>query len=135
MEILAEALVEARRIDAGRPERAYALIALLAQLSAHDKVRAWELVDETIKAANAVPDFTGEDPNMQLMLEGKFSIQMSIAMASANDLPDSFVALAEEDFYQSINIGKNFSGEASRALATLAIARSVLQEKEAKQMR
>jgi hypothetical protein len=135
MEILGEALAEARRIDAGRPERAYALIALVAQFSANDKVRAWELVDETIKAANAVPDFTGENPNMQLMLQGKFSIQMSVAMASAADLPDSFVALAEDDFYQAINIGKNFSGEAPRALATLAIARSILQEKQAKQMR
>lgn len=135
MEILGEALAEARRIDAGRPERAYALIALLAQFSANDKVRAWELVDETIKAANAVPEFTGEDPNMQLMLQGKFSIQMSIAMASAADLPDSFVALAEDDFYQAINIGKNFSGEAPRALATLAIARSILQEKKPKPVR
>jgi hypothetical protein len=130
MEILGEALAEARRIDAGRPERAYALVALLAQFSAHDKVRAWELVDETIKAANAVADFTGENGNTSLILQGKFSIQMGIEMASATDLPDSFVALAEDDFYQAMNLGKNFSGDAPRALSTLAIARAILQEKK-----
>lgn len=131
MEILGEALAEARRIDAGRPERAYALVALLAQFSRIDKVRAWELVDETIKAANNVADFTGENGNTSLMLQGKFSVQMSIEMASATDLPQSFVALAQDDLYQAINVGKSFSGEAPRTLATLAIARSILEEKPA----
>lgn len=132
LEIFGEALAEARRIDAGRPERAYALIALLAQFSANDMVRAWELVDETIKAANSVADFTGENGNTSLTLEGKFSIQLGIEMASDTDLPDSFVALGAEDFYQAINVGKNFSGDAPRALATLAIARAILQEKQTK---
>jgi hypothetical protein len=59
-------------------------------------------------------------------LEGKFKIQMSTEMASATDLPESFVALAETDFYQAVDASKNFSSDAARALVTIAIARSTL---------
>lgn len=126
-ELLGEALFEARRIDAGTPERAYALVALLAEFARSDRVRAWEMVGETVKAANADPNFTGENGNTSSKLEGKFSIQMGTELASATDLPESFVALAETDFYQAIDAGKSFSSDAARALVTLAIARSKLE--------
>ncbi|MGH9871283.1 MAG: hypothetical protein ACRD9S_02320 [Pyrinomonadaceae bacterium] len=76
MELLGDALSEARRIDDGTPERAYALVALLAQFSKIDRVRAWELLSETVKAANTVADFTGKNGHTSLKLEGKFSIQI-----------------------------------------------------------
>lgn len=134
-DFLVEALSEARRIDAGTPERAYALVALLPQFCKIDKVRGSELVDETIKAGNAVADFTGENGHTSLTLEGKFSIQMGIEMASPTDLSEAFTVLAEDDFYQAINVGKSFTGEAPRALATLAIARATLQAKPVKPVR
>jgi hypothetical protein len=129
MGLLDEALTEARRIDASTPERAYCLVALLAQFSKLDKARAWELVSETVKAANAVADFTGEDGRTSQTLEGKFSIRMGTELATATDLPNVFVSLAEDNFYQAVDAGKTFSGDAPRALVTIAIARSALEEK------
>jgi hypothetical protein len=135
MELLGDALSEARRIDANTPERAYALVALLAQFAKLDRVRAWELVGETVKSANGVRDFTGENGRTSVKLEGKFSIDMSTEMASATDLPESFATLAEGDFYQAIDAAKSFSGEAPRALVTLAVARSILDGKRGKIVR
>ncbi len=132
MGLLDEALIEARRIDAGTPERVYCLVALLAQFSKLDKARGWELVSETVKAANAVADFTGEDGRTSQTLEGKFSIRMTTELASATDLPNIFVSLAEDNFYQAIDAGKTFSGDAPRALVTIAIARAVLEGKRDK---
>lgn len=129
LELVDEALVEARRIDAATPERAYSLVALLAQLSSLDKARSWELVGETVKAANAVPDFTGENAHTTWLLQGKFSVSMGSELAAPTDLPDSFAALAEAGFYQAIDAGKTFKGDAPRALITVAIARSVLEAK------
>ena len=74
MEILGKLLAEARRIDAGRPERAYALIALLAQFSANDKVRAWELVDETIKGCKRCPRLHRRGPKHAVDTPGKSSV-------------------------------------------------------------
>jgi len=132
MDLVDEALTEARRLDAGTPERAYSLVALLALLSRLDKVRSWELVSETVKAANAVPNFTGEDGRTSWLLEGKFSVSMTTELAAANDLPDSFAALAEDDFYQAIGAGKTLQGDAPRALVTVAMARAVLEAKPRK---
>ena len=132
MGLLDEALTEARRIDAGTPERAYCLVALLAQFSKLDKARGWELMSETVKAANAVADFTGENGRTSQTLEGKFSIRMGTELASATDLPNIFVSLAEDNFYQAIDAGKTFSGDAPRAMVTIAIARAVLEGKRDK---
>lgn len=131
-ELLDEALTEARRIDASTPERAYCLVALLAQFSKLDKTRGWELISETVKAANAVADFTGENGHTSQTLEGKFSIRMGTELASATDLPNIFVSLAEDNFYQAIDAGKTFSGDAPRALVTISMARAVLEGKRDK---
>jgi hypothetical protein len=132
IELLDEALAETRRIDASTPDRAYCLVALLAQFSKLDKARAWELISETVKAANTVADFTGENGNSQQILAGKFSIRMGTELASTTDLRDTFVSLAEDNFYQAVDAGKTFSGDAPRALVTISVARAVLETKPAK---
>jgi hypothetical protein len=90
---------------------------------------------ELIKAANAAEGFTGEDGNTQLRLEGKFSIQMGTELASPEDLPGLFAALAADDLFGLIETSRTLTGDAPRALATLAIARAVLEEKRAKSPR
>jgi hypothetical protein len=132
LDLLDEALTETRRIDASTPERAYCLVALLAQFSRLDKSRGWQVLGETIKAANAVADFTGENGTSQQMLAGKFSIRMGMELASTTDLRDTFVSLAENNFYQAMDAGKTFSGDAPRALVTISVARAVLETKPAK---
>ncbi len=132
IELLDEALTEARRIDASTPERAYCLVALLAQFSKLDKARGWQLMSEVVKAANAVADFSGEDGRTSQTLEGKFSIRMTTELASATDLPNIFLSLAEDNLYQAIDAGKTFSGDAPRAMVTISIARAVLEGKRDK---
>jgi hypothetical protein len=129
LEVLEKALEEARRAEAGSPERAYLLVSLLADFIKFDRARAGDLAREMIKAANNVSDFTGENSNINWTVEGKFSARLGTALAAPGDLPDAFAALAVDDFYQAVDISRTFKGDAPRALATLAIARAVLEEK------
>lgn len=128
-DLLGEALTEARRIDNAH-ERAYVLISLLNQFAKFNPVRAWELVDETVKAGNNAPQFTGENGTTKWVVEGKFSIQVGTSLAGPTDLPDSFTALACDDFYQAMDVARNFTGEAPRALVNIAVARAVLEQKK-----
>jgi hypothetical protein len=127
-ELFEEALSETRRIDAGTHERAYCLIALLQEISKLDKSRSWELLSETIKAANAVPDFTGETGNTSVTLEGKFGIRLSTELAEPTALSEIFVRLTAEDFYQALDVSKTFSGDAPRALAMIAVGKAVFSD-------
>ena len=127
--LLNEALEAARRIDAGTPERAYALVGLLAQFSRAEPSRLWPLVEETVKASNSAAGFTGEDGQVQIELEGKFSIRMGVGLASPDDLAETFGVLAKDDPFHALSLAGDFSGEAPRALATLAAARAILVEK------
>jgi hypothetical protein len=127
-ELLEEALAEARRLDPDTPDRAFSLIALLRQFSVLDRTRTWELLSETIKTINSVPDFTGERGRATLSLEGKFSIRFGVELATSEDLMEVFRQLAEQSFYQALDVSKSFRADAPRALATIAVARTVLVE-------
>jgi hypothetical protein len=84
------------------------------------------LLSETIKTANNVTDFTGERGQSVLTLEGKFSIRLSMSLASSTDLTETLRQLAEENFYQALDVSKTFRGDAPKALAMIAVAGSVL---------
>jgi hypothetical protein len=116
-ELLEEALTETRRIDAATSDRAYCLIALLSQFSKANQARVWELLSETVKAANAVPDFTGENGQTSVNLEGKFSIRLGTELATPTELSDLLATLAADNFYQALDAARGFTGEAPRALA------------------
>jgi hypothetical protein len=99
------------------------------QFSKLDQNRAWELMSEAVKAANAVANFTGEDGHTSVTLEGKFSIRLSTELATPTTLSELFTNLAETDFYQAIDVSKTFHGDAPRALVTIAVARAPFVEK------
>jgi len=128
-ELLDEALTETRRLDPGAGDRAYSLVAVLHQFSVSDRTRAWELLSEVVKTANSVPDFTGERGHASLTLAGKFSVRLSVQLASTTDLTESLRLLAEQNFYQALDVSKTFRGDAPRATAMIAVARTVLVEK------
>ncbi|MGZ8846796.1 MAG: hypothetical protein ACXW3C_10060, partial [Pyrinomonadaceae bacterium] len=127
-QLLDEALTETRRIDAA-PERAYCLVALLTQFSKLDKSRGFELLGEMVKSANAVNDFTGENSNTNLLLEGKFSIRLGTELAKPTDLSTVFASLAEVNFYQAMDAARTFAGDAPRATAMISIARATFEKK------
>ncbi len=129
-ELLDEALTETRRINAGTSDRAYCLVALLLQFSKINQSRNWELLSETVKAANAVPDFTGENGQTSLTLEGKFSIRMGTELASPTDLAQVFQNLTAENFYQALDAARGFSGDAPKALAMISVGRVTFEKKK-----
>lgn len=129
LELLDEAAVEARRIDASEMDRPRALVAVVTGYLESDRDRAWELVPETVKAANSAETFTGDDARMGAALRFGNSIIMATFTASDFDLLGAFRTLAKANLTRAIESARNLTGESARANATLAIARSVLDEK------
>jgi hypothetical protein len=128
LELLDAAGVEARRIGGGDPDRARALIAVATGLVPADRVRAWETIDEAIKAANSAEGFTGEDSQVGARLQTRMMVMATNASAEDFDLLGAFRALAREDLLRAVQLAKTLTGESPRAVATLAIARSVLEK-------
>jgi hypothetical protein len=130
LDLLNEALAEARRISNSDPDRARALTAVAANLAELDLVRAWETLAEVVKAANAAESFTGEDSRISSRLETPMMVVMSNSTAEDFDLLAVFSHLARADLLRAVQLAKTFTGEAPRAVATLAISRSILEKRK-----
>ena len=129
-DMLEEALAESRRISGSDPDRARALTAVAVGFGEIDRVRAWEILGEVVKAANGAEDYTGEDSRIASRLQTKFMVVMNNSTAEDFDLLAVFRHLARADLLRAIQLAKTFTGEAPRAVATLAIARSVLEKRK-----
>lgn len=129
-DMLEEALAESRRISASDPDRARALTAVAVGFGEIDRVRSWEILGEVVKAANSAEAFTGEDSRISSRLQTKFMVVANQSTAEDFDLLAVFRHLARADLLRAIQLAKTFTGEAPRAVATLAIARSVLEKRK-----
>jgi hypothetical protein len=127
-QVLEDAATEARRIGTTDPDRARALVAVATVLAEVDRVRAWEMISEAVKAANSSDGFTGEDGSVSARIQTKQMVEVTSVSAEDFDLPGAFKWLAREDLLRSIEQAKSFTAETPRAVATLAIARSVLEK-------
>lgn len=130
LDLLNEALAESRRISNSDPNRARALTAVAANIAELDLVRAWEILGEVIKAANAAEDFTGEDSRISASMRTKMMIVVTNSTAEDFDLLSAFRPLARADLLRAAQMAKTFTGEAPRAVATLAIAQSFLEKRK-----
>ena len=128
VELLEDAAVEARRIGGTDPDRARALVAVATVMMRTDRVRAWETISEAVKAANATEEFSGEDSQVSSRLQTKRMVVMRSASAEDFDLLGAFRALGRDDLFRAIQLAKTLTAESPRAVATLAIARSVLEK-------
>ena len=126
-ELVEDAAGEARRIEVSDPARPQALIAVANALKEIDPARAWDATFEAVKAANSAEGFTGEDAKMVL----KFQTQNQSSIHSSDvpefDLEGIFRDLANQDYERAVELARGFEGEGPRAVATIAIARAVLQ--------
>lgn len=130
LDLLNEALAESRRISNSDPDRARALTAVAANLADLDLVRAWETLGEVVKAANAAEAFTGEDSRISSRLQTPMMVVASNSAAEDFDLLAVFSHLARADLLRAVQLAKTFTGEAPRAVATLAISRSILEKRK-----
>jgi hypothetical protein len=126
-DLLDEALAESRRISGSDPDRARALTAVAVGLADIDRVRAWEVLSEVVKAANGAEAYTGEDSRISSRLQTKMMVVMTNSTAEDFDLLAVFRHLARADLLRAIQLAKTFTAEAPRAVAPLAIARTVLE--------
>jgi hypothetical protein len=128
VEVLDEALAEARRISGSSPDRAKGFFAVATLLMEADRVRAWEVVSEGLKAANAAEGFTGEDSTIISMVRSAQMTVINNSSAEEFDLLGLFRSLAKDDLNRAVELAKGFTGEGPRAVATLAIARAILEK-------
>ena len=130
IDLLNEALAEARRIGGSDPDRARALTAVATKMAEVDMVRAWEILSEVVKAANSADAFTGEDSRIYSRLQTKQMTVINTSTAEDFDLDGLFQTLARADLLRAVQTTKSFTGYVPRAVATLAIAQSVLEKRK-----
>ena len=130
LSVLEEAAAEARRIEPSDPDRPRALISVVNAMLTIDRSKAWEATDDVLKAANSATEFTGEDGVMRTSLVSKSNSSFRSSSNGEFNLEPLFTELANEDFEKSIELARLFEREAPRAAATIAIARTVLEEKK-----
>jgi hypothetical protein len=130
VELVEMAANEARRIDVPDPARPQALIAVANALQVADTARVWDATFDAVKAANSAEGFTGEDGGMVLKFQSKGN-----SSVHTNDIPDFdlegiFRQLADQDYERAVELARGFQAEGPRAVATIAIARAVLEPKK-----
>ncbi|MCA1816724.1 MAG: hypothetical protein LC746_10020 [Acidobacteria bacterium] len=131
IEALEAAFATARKIDADDPDRPRSLVAVATEFIGVDRARAWELMPEVVKAANAATEFTGTDAAMAARVRAQNMMSTVNFPAPDFDLNGVFRSLAKDDMNRAVALAQTFTQEAPRAVATLAVARAVLEEKPA----
>ncbi|MDX6445558.1 MAG: hypothetical protein QOH71_2632 [Blastocatellia bacterium] len=127
--LLDDATAETRRMDGADLDRPRALLAIANALEPIDAARAWDAIFDVVKAANSTEGFSGEDGVLTVTIRTK---NQAIRKMEANpdfQISGIFGELATSDFNRAIESARGFQGEAPRANATIAICRSVLNEK------
>ena len=130
LDLLEKATDEAERINADDGDASFALINVANQFLAVDHSRAWEVMNKAIKFANSAEDFTGDDIHMPSggMIVTKNGTRFTRLPDADFNFSRVLRALAHDDLFRSIELAKGFKFDATRAYATLAIARAVLEK-------
>lgn len=130
LEILSDAAEEARRIGGSEPDRARALLAVANGYLAIERARSWDTMLDAVKASNSAEGFTGEDGRILMRLQTPFTNSLRTNSIEDFNLAGVFRALAQENATQAIEMARSFEREAPRATALIAVARSLLTEKQ-----
>jgi hypothetical protein len=126
LEALESAANAARNIDAAEPDRVRATVAVATRFFEFDRNRAWEIMADAVKAANAAPEFTGSDSGLSARIQTRGQRSTINFSTPVFDLTGVFQTLARDDMNRALALAQTFTGESPRAIATLAIARAVL---------
>jgi len=130
LDLLEKATDEAERINPDDRDATFALINVANEFLAVNYSRAWEVMNKTVKFANSAEDFTGDDFHMPS--GGMIVTQNGTRFIRLPDADFNFSrvlrALAQDDLFRSIELAKGFKYDATRAYATLAITRAVLEK-------
>jgi hypothetical protein len=130
VEMLNEAAIVGRRIGGSDVERARAMIGVATLMFELDRGRVWEALTEAVKAANSVATFSGEDAQVSQRFSFGRGTSTTNFTVQQFDVEGIFGSLAKEDLYRSIEMARGFTADRPRAIATLAVARAVLETKK-----
>ena len=131
LELVDQAATEARRIDVSDPALPRGLIAVANAFKVIDAKRVWDATFDAVKAANSAEGFSGEDGEFVLKYSTKGSSSVHNSDIPEFDLEGIFRDLADQDYDRAVELARGFQGEGPRAVATIAIARAVLEPKKA----
>lgn len=130
-DLVEEAAAEAHRIDVSDVNSPKALIAVAYAFKVIDAKRVWDATFDAVKAANSAEGFSGEDGEFVLKFQSKNSSSVQNNDVPEFDLEGIFRDLADQDYDRAVELARGFQGEGPRAVATIAIARAVLEPKKA----
>jgi hypothetical protein len=130
LDLVDEAATEARRIEGSDPSLPQALIAVANALKVIDAPRAWDAAFDAVKAANSAEGFSGEDGELVFKFQAKSQSSIYSSDIKEFDLEGIFRDLADLDYDRAVELARGFQGEGPRAVATIAIARAVLEPKK-----
>jgi hypothetical protein len=125
------AIAEARRISGSEVEAPESFVAAANAMFVVNRSAVWETMNEAVKAANSNESFTGEDAQLAFRLITK----AGPSHASSNKVPDFdleslFRNLADYDYDKAVQLARGLNRDAPRAVATVAIARAVMERKK-----
>jgi hypothetical protein len=130
LELIDQATDEARRLEPSDPALPRALIAVANALKVVDVARVWDATFDAVKAANSAEGFTGEDGELIIRFQSKGHASISNKYVADFDLDGIFKDLAVQDYDQAVELARGFQAAGPRAVATIAIARAILQPKK-----
>lgn len=128
--LIDDAIAEARRIETSDPDRPRAMLAVANSVLLVDRGRVWDFVPEIAKAANSAEGFTGEDGVMRISLLTKGMSSIHSTSSGEFDVSGVFAELAKDDYSRTVELASLFERQAPRASATIAIAKTALEEKK-----
>jgi len=133
--ILDEAERYAARTEAKTKERvaAYAIIAGAA--ARLEEQRAWRLLSEVVRAANAVDGFTGDEISLDIRATTGEQDTNTVAdgfsvKSEAFRFDQIFATMARLDMIKTVAEARTLEGRVPQAFAYIAIARAVLDNKK-----
>lgn len=130
LELLDSASDEAHRIEVSDPNLPRALLAVANAMFAIDPTRAWDVTFDAVKAANSAVGFTGEDGGIVLTFESRYQTSVSTHDVAEFNVEGIFKQLSLKDYERAVELARGFQGEGPRAVATIAIAKAVLEQKK-----
>jgi hypothetical protein len=126
-----QALAEARRISPSDADAPRAVLSAANALFLVNRPAIWETMNEAVRNANSAEKFAGEGGDLSFHLVMKDGI----SFASHESVPDFdlegiFRNLSDYDYDKAVALARGLTRDATRALATIAIARTVLEDKK-----
>lgn len=124
------AAAEARRIQPSDQDSPRAFLAVANAMLSVNPAAVWDAMNEAVKASNTAESFSGEGGQLFYRVNTKGMSYGHTENVQDFDLEGIFKTLTEQNYDKVVELAQGFTRQAPRAVATIAIARTVLEEKK-----